>query len=415
MLAGLGWVKANAQQSAERRIDFSASNEPLSIVLDRLSQVAAINFSYNSADLSFSKPITYSARNKTIPEITSEILNLSGHGFRQIGNQLVVYPEKIVTETNEVLTNNMPQMPQGQDTSRVQQIIVRDTIVRHETVTKLDTLILRDTVFVEKEVFRDARRPDLKKNIADIFRFEPNREDGWALNIHYGQHYGGIRNKSEQAAPQFIDLLESTETNSFRNYSLGSELLHNKGKWTFSAGLQLTGFATRLKYNDIQSTGGYYRTDTISWYYTVVQTDTTWFPVTDSIFLPLNRTEINYNQLNKVGYLDFTLGAYYSFYADANISLYLKANLGASFLIYSDGVLLQNTTGYPGEDYKNADFNNSLMFYQLGVGLRYKVGNWFDVFGEFSFRNYFGTIMNSYPVDRKYYMTGIRVGLIYYL
>jgi hypothetical protein len=408
------WHAASAQQATEKRYDFTATNEALSKVLDRLSQAASINFSYNSADASFAKPITYSARGKTIQDITTEILNLSGHGFRQIGNQLVVFPNEPLPEITDIQPDPLPNSLQEADTIRVQQVIVRDTIIKYETVTQLDTLIVRDTVFVEKEIYRGGRRADLKKISADIFRFEPNREDGWAINFHYGQHFGGIRNKTNQGVPELFSLVESTESASFRNYSLGSELLYNKGKWTISGGLQLTGFATRLKHNDIQSSGGYYRTDTISWYYTVVQTDTTWFPVTDSTYLPLNRREINYNQLNKTGYLDLVLGASYSFYSDANLSLYLKANLGAGFMIYNEGVLLHNKVDFPGEEYKNEDFNSSLFFYQIGGGLRYKAGNWFDVFGELSLRNYFGSIMNSYPIDRRYYTMGIKAGLIYY-
>lgn len=412
LLPLLGVSGSWAQQSNEVRIDFSANQEALSVILDRLSQAAAVNFSYNSADPSFSVAITYQAKEKTVRQILSDILTISGHGYRQIGNQLVVFPEARALEIPDTLLEKPTEIHRV-DTSSGEQLIVRDTIIQYETITRFDTLVIRDTIIIEKEVPRD-RRPDLIKISQDIFRFEPNREDGWAISFHYGQYYGGFNTSASQNNSSLLAVVDNSESNSFRNFSLGSELLLNKNKWTFSAGIQLTGFATRIQYHDVQTVGGYFQTDTISWYYTVVQNDTSWIPVTDSTYLPLDRREVNYNQLNRLGYLDLMIGAAYTFYSNNNFSVFVNSKLGNSLLIYHNGILLQDAHDFPGQEYDPNDFKNSLLYYQFGAGMRYKAGNWFDIFSEFGARWYFESALNEYPIDKKYFMLGIKAGLIYY-
>ncbi len=401
-----------AQQEDDQRYDFEINNQSLHEVLDRLSQMAGVNFTFNAADPTFAKKITYQAKEKHFDQLLAELLVLSGHNFREIGNQLVVFPVEIADEPQQVVS----QAPLVRyDT--VFQIIERpviqtDTLVRYETMVQIDTLIIRDTVV--KEVFRDSPKRDIKRLPKDIFRFEPNREDGLAWGFFYGQYYGGYSQTADQIHETLLNLSKETETPVFRNFSLGTELLYNKNKWTFSAGIQLTGFATRFQYDDIQQTGGYYRTDTISWYYNLVQTDTTWFPVTDSTYLPLEKSEFYYNQLNRLGYLDFQLGVAYNFYADDNISIYLKAAGGLGLLLYNDGLLLRNTSGFPGEPYTEEAFSSSLISYMTGAGVKYKAFDWWDIYAELAYRSHLGSVLEDYVIEKRNFGIGLKVGLIYY-
>jgi hypothetical protein len=401
-----------AQQKEDQRFNLTVTNESLNEVLDRLSQMAGVNFTFNAADPTFAKKITYQAKEKHFDQLLAELLVLSGHNFRQIGNQLVVFPVEIADEPQQAVSQ-APLVRYDTIFQIIEKPVVQtDTLVRYETMVQIDTLIIRDTVV--KEVFRDSPKRDIKRLPKDIFRFEPNREDGLALGFFYGRQYSGTSHTADQINETLLNLNKETETPGFRHFSLGTELMYNKNKWTFSAGIQLTGFATRFQYDDIQQTGGYYRTDTISWYYNLVQTDTTWFPVTDSTYLPLEKSEFYYNQLNRLGYLDFQLGVAYNFYADDNISIYLKAAGGLSLLIYKDGVLLRNDNGFPGMPFEEATFSSSLISYMLGTGVKYKAFDWWDVYAELAYRSHLGSFLNDYAIEKRNYGIGLKVGLIYY-
>ncbi len=401
-----------AQQDEVQRYDIEINNEPISVVLDRLSQMAGVNFTFNAADPTFAKSISYQAKGKQFDQMLAEVLVLSGHNFRQIGNQLVVFPVEVVEGPQQ----NVQQAPVVRYDTIFQiiekPVIQTDTLVRYETIVQVDTVIVRDTVL--KEVFRDAPRRDIKNLPKDIFRFEPNREDGLSWAFFYGQFYGGNSHSAEQVDDALLALNNETETPGFRHFSMGTELMYNKNNWTLSAGMQLMGFSTRFKYNDIQQTGGYYRTDTISWYYNVVQTDTSWFPVTDSTYLPMEKSEFYYNQLNRIGYLDLQLGVAYSFYADDNFSAYVKAVAGLGLLMYKDGVLLGNTNGFPGVPFKEEAFSSPLISYMVGTGIKYKAFDWWDIYGELGYRSHLGSVLNDYVIEKRNFGLGLKVGLIYY-
>ncbi len=401
-----------AQQEENQRYDFEVNNKPLYEILDRLSKMAGVNFTFNAADPTFAKTISYQANAKHLDQILAELLVLSGHNFRQIGNQLVVFPVE-VADVPQQAVREVPVVRYDTVFQIIERPVIQtDTLVRYETIVQIDTLIIRDTVV--KEVFRDSPKRDIKRLSKDLFRFEPNREDGLAWGFYYGQYYGGFSQTADQLNETLLNLNKETETLGFRNFSLGTELMYNKDKWTFSVGMQLTGFVTRFQYDDIQQTGGYYRTDTISWYYNVAQTDTTWFPVTDSTYLPMEKSEFYYNQLNRLGYLDLQLGVAYSFYADDNISMYLKAGGGLGLLLYKDGVLLRNISGFPGVPYKEEAFSSSLISYMIGTGVKYKAFDWWDIYAEVAYRSHLGTILNDYAIEKRNYGVGLKVGLIYY-
>lgn len=411
-------LSAISQQHANRHYSFDAKGQSLTVVLGRLAQLSPVNFTYNSADPSFSKKINYRATNKPFDQILSDILKLSGHSSRQIGNQLVVYrldnpPAEAVQPEKE--TPGLPPVARIDTVLSVVErpVILTDTLVLTDTVVRTDTLHLHDTVYLEKEVIR-YRRPGLKNSAKNFFKFEPNRNDGLSLAFSYGQYYGGSSCSAGSEYAELLALTKETESMSFRNYALGSDLNYTKSKWTFSAGLQLSGFSNRFKYNYIQSTGGYYQTDTISWYYNIIEEDTTWIAVTDSSYLPLDKQEVYYNQLNRLGFLDLQAGLTYSYFANESFRLYLKAAFSYSFLVYRDGILLQDKPGFPGIEYSETDFVKGLYSYQFGTGISYIAGNSIDLFAELSYKSYSSKLINDYPIDKRYFGIGLKVGLIFY-
>lgn len=411
---------STAQQNVAPVYNFEVKNRPLGEALDKLSVLTSVNFSYNSDDASFQQKINYKASAKPLQVILSDILTASGHNFKQIGRQFVIYNAAVAKENNvqpEPLPIKESTFPL-KDTLVLQKevpVLVYDTIYLKDTLIKTETLVIRDTVIQEKIVYRTNRKPGLRNFPKDFFQFDPNRNDGPFLVFSYGQHYGGFLKSDVQDTDKLAELTDETESQGFRNFSVGSELGYNYQKWAVNFGIQYKGFSSRFRYNQVISSGGYYQRDTVSWYYNVAGNDTTWIAVTDSSYLPFEKSEINYNQLNRVGFLDFNLGLYYNYFAFANTRLYLKGGIGYSVMIHKDGILIQDKPGYPGTDYRNVNLRKNLMNYQLGTGICYMAGNKFDLYAELGYQGYSAGILQDYPLDKRLYSIGLKLGLIFFL
>lgn len=414
-----------AQNKNTSVYDFEVKNKPLYEVLDKLSDLASINFTYNSNEAAFGQKITYKASKKTFEVILNDILNACGQKCKKIGNQWVVYSHEDSRETpREAVDLSAPQITiPFKDTIKntpafsvlkPDTLVLRDTLVLKEIIIHKDTIVVRDTITVIKEV-RHNRKPGFRNFPRDFFQFDPNRSDGAFLSFSYGQYYGGIQNTADAGFETLLQLNNENESLSLRNYSMSGELGYNFKKWAVSLGVGLKGFSNRFKYNQLITSGGYYRNDTVSWYYNISEMDTTWFAVTDSTYLPFQKEEVNYNQLNRVGFLDLQLGVAYTWLAYENTRLYIKGGVGYGLMIYHDGILIQNEKNYPGLEYSAASLNKHHMSYQLGTGVNYMAGNRFDIFAEISYQGYATSIIADYPIDKKFYSVGLKVGLIFFL
>lgn len=423
-----------AQNMNTTLYDFEVNDKPLYEVLDKLSDLTSINFTYNSNETAFSQKITFKANKKTFEVILNDILNLSGQKSKIIGKQWVIYTSKVVRETpSEPVDLPLPQveLPKSQveepakapiaqalilPVSKPDTIVFRDTLFLKETLFLKDTItiVIRDTVTVIKEI-RHNRKPGFRNFPKDFFQFDPNRSDGPFLSLSYGQYYGGLQNTSDAGFEKLLQLNKESESMSFRNFSVTGEFGYNYKKWAASLGVGLKGFSNRFKYSQLITSGGYYRNDTVSWYYNVSEMDTTWFAVTDSTYLPFEKEEVNYNQLNRLGFLDFQLSLAYTWLAYENARLYIKGGLGYGMMIYQDGILLRNEKNYPGLEYSAASLNKHYMSYQVGTGINYMAGNNFDIFAEIGYQGYTKSMIVDYPINKKLSAVGIKVGLILFL
>lgn len=416
---------AKSQETNKSTYDFDVRNKPLNEVLDKLSDLTSIHFTYNSNEPSFNHKISYKANSKPFDEILKDILDLSNQQCKKIGNQWVIYAKEVIVETPvevalipeqkvsrpvESHTTPFEAFPVG----RPDTIVLKDTVILKETITHTDTIVIKDTIVVIKEV-RHNRKPGFRNFPKDFFQFDPNRSDGLFLGLSYGQYFGGIQNLSGADNEELQKLTNDSEALSFRNYSLGVDIGYSYKKWALNIGLGLKGFSNRFKYNQLITSGGYYRHDTVTWYYNVVEMDTTWFAITDSTYLPFEKVEVNYNQLNRVGLLDLQLGVAYTWFAYANTRLYIKGGLGYSLMVYNDGILLQNKLNFPGMDYDDANMVRNRMTYQFGTGINYMAGNTFDLFTEIGYQGYSKNLIDNYPIDKRLFSFGLKAGVVFYL
>jgi hypothetical protein len=409
-----------AQENFNRTISFRASGEKLSSVLDRLSASENLNFSYNPAEKSFDAPVTYTATNKPLEAVLKEILALSGHDFRLIGGQIVIFsaiaespvPRPSTAIETQVSTLQVPQT----DTIRIEPVLpLRDTFYLRDTIIRVDTIIVRDTVIVEKEVPRTVKPERPSPLREDMFRFEPDRNNGWSIMPFYEHMIAFNQIKAVDGNNELLRLTEEAESISWLNQSLGIDARFSRNSWHFTTGLKYSRFTNRFNYEYELFEGGFFRTDTIDIYYTIPQTDTIWYYVTDSTWVPLSSRVFFYNRLNRLGYLEIPLMFGYNLYTDVNIRFWLNAGINAGILTNKNGIAIQGPEEFAGIEFDDLDFNPLVFSFSLATGIRYRVNDWADVSAEMVYRQHLNSILRNYQLEKRIGAVGLKIGLVYYL
>ncbi len=229
-----------------------------------------------------------------------------------------------------------------------------------------------------------------------------SREFGWTLAANF--------------APIISNFSLSQENNtlSIRNFSLGIEVSKNFNKWNISGGLKLTHFGDKYNATENFTEGGFYVTDTIDEYYTIGQSDTNWYYVTDSTWTPVENSEYNYDINNRLGYLEFFLALSYDYYSTTDFTLYAKAGFQYGFLIYKEGVAVPDSNKPEGVNFADLNFNNSSYSVLLGTGINYRISDHFDINSEVYYFGNFSDIIDDYPIDKRLRGLGLKIGLVYY-
>jgi hypothetical protein len=415
-----------AQNADNPIISFHAENEKLGSVLSRLVAHNVMNLSYNATDPSFDHEITYTSSNKPILTILEEILALSGHNTRKVGNHMVIYPSETSTGMPEVSANDkayefresqfLPENEKqpGDTIIRVVEIpvTIRDTLRIVDVVTKTDTVTIRDTVFIERPV--QSRRTRSGNLLRDVFRFEPDREDGWALSFSYAQLLAGYSYSDSDDLDDALRQVKDADAASLRNFSLGAAIRRNQGKFSFQAGARLTGFSNRFSYTDISTSGGFFEIDTLDVFYTVIDGQQVFTYITDSTWIPLDRDALTYDRYNRIGLLELQLGMDYTFYAVEDIAVYVQGAFNAGVPVWLSGSAVQNVEGYPVAELDKNVFEKWIYGYQAGIGARYTLTNWTDIYGGLFYKRYLSPTTANHPLERRLHGAGLKIGLLYY-
>ena len=384
-------------------ISFSVENERLSAVLSRLSQESGLKFSYNSGDELFSKRVSYSVVEKPPLSILEDLLENTTHTYKQIGNQVVIFRRKDAGTTKDEDNSEEPVVVIAtQDIVPV--TIIYDTVFIRDTLTQIlvDTLRVTDTVFVEKVVYQQEIDQSNNSDTTDSFNPETARSQGWSGTAFFTPIISAF------------SMVENESALDVRNFSMGIEVTKAFDKLSVSASFKLTHFGERFNHTYSFTQGGFYRTDTIDEYYTVVETDTNWYYVTDSLWQPTDYKEYNYNIKNKIGYLDFAIGASYVFYTQNQFKLYGTAGLQMNILIYKSGLAIPNQDKPESVDFADLNFSTPAFLYMLGAGARYRISDRIDFNPELYYFRAFNQAVDDYPVAKKVNGLGLKFGLTYY-
>lgn len=402
-------LSAKSQTRDNGAIDFDVVDEKLSSTLYRLGHKSQLNFTYDAGDSLFKTKINYHAKNKQPLLILDEILANTNHAFKQIGNQVVIYKNKVSalttsknTEIPVVAVIDNPSSFKSQPNNKP-LILSRDTVFVTDTIYKYqyDTLRINDTVFVGKKI-ENTNVDESKNPITQYFNSISARENGWTAAINI--------------APIVANFSLSDQNNdvSVRNFSLGVEVSKNFKKWNVSGGFKLTHFSEKYNQTYNISEGGFFITDTIDEYYTIIQTDTSWYYVTDSTWSPVDNHEYSYDINNRVAYLEFFAALSFDYFSTRKYSLYAKAGLQTGIMIYKKGIAVENVNDPEGVDFADMNFNATTYSFSIGTGINYRISDHFDFNSELYYFNNFNDVVTDYPIKNSLAGVGLKMGLVYY-
>ena len=387
VLLGLIVQSLSAQTQSNTAIDFNVNNEKVSTALYKLANESDINFAYNSGDIIFDTKVSYLAKNKKPIAILSDILSEINYTFKIIGNQVVIYKPNNSNNSNSNTFN-----------------IVTDTVFIQDTIFNIltDTIYITDTIFIEKQKPKKITPVKLKEIPSDYFSNSSSREKGWSGSIFVAPILSNF------------SLAQNANSTSFRSFSFGIETSKIINRWNISGGIKLTQFSEKFNHTYNVSDGGYFVTDTIDTYYTVIQTDTAWYYITDSTFKPIDSHEYSYSINNRVGYIEFSVSASFDYFTNRTMRLYVKAGAQAGVLIYSSGMAIPDADEPAGVDFADLKFSPSSYSVLLGMGIKYRINKQLDFNSEIYYLNYFTDMIDHYPKNTKIRGAAIKVGLIYY-
>ncbi len=396
-----------AQSGTQEKITLTVQNEKLSTVLKQISEKANVNFSYDAGDPVFDMPVSYSAKEEKVDEALQKILSQAGLQYKLIGKQTVILhaaqePKPLLSE----IPVQSEQPPTEVKTENEQPVLlteyVLDTVFLHDTIVRIDTIRIMDTVFIEKEKPQKQTPTKIKELPVDYFQPEKIRDKGWAMGVY--------------AAPVMDDfsLVKGQKSFSLRSFSLGVDALKMLKRWNITFGLRLTQFNHRFNQEYSHYDGGFYATDTVDIYYTVIDFDTAWYYVTDSSWVPLEMREYNYQRTNTLGYLGLNVSASFDLYKSTKMRLYLKAGGQIDLLIYNNGLAIYGNDQEKATDFNDMNFNKVNYTVTAGAGLKYQIADQVDFNTEIYYMRYFNEVVTDFPESTRINAVGLKLGLVFY-
>lgn len=406
-------LQTSAQQkNPEQKISISATNEPVSQVLDRLSRNTGITFSYNPDHIDASRLITLNLKEKSLSEIISAILPPDKFGFRYSGNQVIVYRKTILSETREDQVSNLPDNGiESIRNIRPDTVFLTQTKIQRDTIAVTDTIVKFDTVYMMRTIVREPiGSKDIFSNLTNLPK-EQTREIKTEAGISFNW-MGAL--PVFTASSEFegkLDEYKKSNSGSTLAGSAGIDLRFNYARFCLATGVSFTIFNNKLDYNYEISTGGFFRKDTLDRYYTLIEEDTTWYYVLDSTYLPVNKEAVGYESLVNHRYLEIPFSIQYNHPLNRML-IYAKAGLIAGFHTGSNGYFIK-----PDENgvlkMNEVEFRPMVLSYSLGLGLLMPLSGRLTLDGGFTYRQNITSILSDFPIEIMNRAFGVKAGLIY--
>lgn len=414
---------AQAQDASERTVSFDAQNEPLSSIIERLSRTYGFGFTYNATDESFAAPVTFRAVNMPLKQALTELLQITGHNFHLIGNQVVIVPALRLQPTNEarvVAPDNdrkvrnaavyeVPEQPKLADA-----IHLVDTVFVVQTVERTDTVIVRDTIWLEPEPSqrRPGRLPSIRQ---DIFRQEPDRDNGFWIGFGLSSFQYSMKYANEPETLELRQMVEQAEGIFFPNFSTTLKAGFTLQGWSIHTGIGISKFSQPFKHSFTISTGNYFRRDTLDAYFTVIQADTNWIFIMDSTWIPLDKQDFNTDILNRYTYIDLPVMVGFQRLIAPDLRVFINTGLNFAFPLSLTGKTISPYTLGTPENLSNFKITSPLTSFCFGAGVRYRMNALFDIVAGINTRMMLNRNLTDHPVRRRMNIASLNAGVIYNL
>jgi len=400
-----------AQEDEAGVIDyFSVTNQPMSEVITQLSIKCNLNFTYDASDPLMDQVISFEVRNISPYGILSDLLANTQHTFKKIGNQVVIYKRDVIDQLTAHEGNppvNNPVMPEIEipivtSQPNVLPAFKIDTIFVKDTIFRIDTIRIVDTVYVAKKN-NSAVIQTIPVLSVDHFQNSTYRQPGWAIGL------------SGSPMASDFSLVNMQRGWSLRNFAVDANLARNQKRWAFSVGIQISQFAQKFDHQYDISTGGYYLQDTLDVYYTVIEFDTAWYYVTDSVWLPLNSQSYHFDRINRVGYVSVSGEVEYTFFHRPAFSMHVKVGVLVSILAYRHGVMIDDDNVPLGTNFGDLVFSSPVVGLTAGVGSRHRLGEKMDLLIDAFYLQYTSSPIPDHVDFKPISAVGLSFGLRYYL
>jgi len=414
----------------QQPVSILVSDKPISDVLDKLSNICGVRFTYDPDDISAGKRISIEVKNMPLSDVLTKVFVGNSLAFREKGGQVIIFRDRSVKEPQpqllpvqqsksdgeSVLVQNKDVTDKEKQTSPREAKVPPDAfkkkppdtvyIVRHDTILKFKTLFRTDTITKRDTVFLKKEEP-----FPDVSHGERNR--GFFADLS-GSYLLSRMILSSSGTENEI-LTEKLETAGIQNlpgYSAGVGIGYRSRGWAVRSGLYYTRFFQSFSYTYEHKTGGYFETDTIEKYYTLSGPDTSWIYVTDSSWLERRVQQYNYKQLNQFRYIEFPISISYTVY-HRNFDIYLSGGVIAGILPSSVGNFINPKPDFPVSPLRETSLNTFILSVTGGAGARFSLNDHAGLFTEVAYRQQLSSIYKDYPVTVKFGSISFRLGLTY--
>lgn len=396
--------------SLKDKISFSVNNVSVSEALEQLSHITGTTFSYNPDQLATARFVRVDLHQKPLTEILNAILGPSLFGYRQIGNQIIIYKSKEIEKPVNTI-NEPDKAPLNLITSKPDTIYVTNSITVHDTIRLTDTIRKSDTVIIKKE-YVPIKKGDIFGNHI-ILSAEMNQTLKFEIGVSANWMFP---NTSYDASSEFSQKLDEYNK-SFSDHSFsgsaGIDVRSSIGHWTISSGVAITSFGQKLDYSYFIKTGGYYQKDTLDMYYSLNGNDTVWSYLVDTNYIPVDNQLFKYRINNHMRWLEVPIYVQYN-YGVGSALLFIKGGLIPGFFISSDGqsILLDGDGTTPLSQIKT---NKVILSYLTSIGLAVPIGRKTTFVSSLFYRGQFESIYKDFPIDMRISAFGLNAGVVYKL
>lgn len=280
--------------------------------------------------------------------------------------------------------------------------VLRDTLFLKDTVYITDTVLVRDTIYKQK-VVKNAH----SNNISFKNTLIDDNRPAFYLDAYYAPVIGStVYGGSNQE-------LGSIYSGAFEDgvsYAAGLNGGVVKNGFIAETGLSIRKVRNKLNYTFNKPEESFYEVDTLDSYYTVADSDTTWFFVTDSLLQVIPGYNEFYHNTNEYTFLDIPFNLGYQLNIN-RFDLELRAGISLGFLLSKQGYYIADEELYP---VKNLDDLESKVAVNGGLSFTgvYHLSKRFGFSGQLNMRTAFSDpFRDSHPVERDRSEFLFRVGI----